>query len=82
MERYSTMYPRGQPNLSDNLVMAYVDSLHATSIVPGSATSRRVPAAQRHDPTRECNVCVAPTSNSSESELAPCHRGADAQRRA
>jgi hypothetical protein len=37
--------------------------------------------AQRHDPTRECNVCVATTSSSSELEPAPRHRGADDQRR-
>jgi hypothetical protein len=82
MERYSTMYPRGQPGLPDDPVTAYVDSLCATSIVPGSTTTRRAAAAQRHDPTRECNACMAPASSSSESEHAPRHRGADAQRRA
>jgi hypothetical protein len=41
MERYSTMYPQGQPGLPDDLVTAYVDSLRATSIVPGSTTTRR-----------------------------------------
>jgi hypothetical protein len=65
MEWYSTMYPRGQPGLPDDPVTAYVDSLRATSIVHGSATTRRAPTAQRHDPTRECKVCVAPTSSSS-----------------
>jgi hypothetical protein len=37
---------------------------------------------RHHDPTRECNVCVAPASSSSESEPAPRHRGADDQQRA
>jgi hypothetical protein len=82
MERYSTMYPHGQPSLPDDPVTAYVDSLRAASIVPGSTTTRRVPTAQRHAPTRECNICVAPASSGSESEHAPRHRGADAQRRA
>jgi hypothetical protein len=82
MERYTTMYPHGQPGLPDDPVMACVDSLRATSIVPGSTITRRAPAARCHDPTRECNVCVALASNSSESEHAPRHRGADAQRRA
>jgi hypothetical protein len=35
MERYSTMYPRGQPGLPDDPVTAYVDSLRATSIASG-----------------------------------------------
>jgi hypothetical protein len=50
MERYSTMYPRGQPGLPDDPVTAYVDSLRATSIVPGSTTTRRAPTARCHDP--------------------------------
>jgi hypothetical protein len=37
---------------------------------------------RNHDPMRECNVCVASSSRSSEPEPAPRHRGADAQRRA
>jgi hypothetical protein len=81
MERYSTMYPRGQPGLPDDSVTAYVYSLRATSIVPGSTTTWRAPTA-RHHAHKECNVCVAPASSSSESEHAPRHRGADAQRRA
>jgi hypothetical protein len=60
MGRYSTMYPHGKPGLLDNPVTAYVDSIRATSIVPGSATTRRAPTAQCQDPTRECNICVAP----------------------
>jgi hypothetical protein len=50
MEWSSTMYPHGQPGLPDDPVTAYVDSLRVTSIVPGSASTRRVPAARRHDP--------------------------------
>jgi hypothetical protein len=41
MERYSTMYPHGQPGLPDDPLTAYVDSLCATSIVPESATTQR-----------------------------------------
>jgi hypothetical protein len=37
---------------------------------------------QQHDPTRECNVCVASASSSSEPVSAPRHRATDAQRRA
>jgi hypothetical protein len=39
MERYTAMYPRGQPGLPDDLVMAYVDSLHATGTASGSTTT-------------------------------------------
>jgi hypothetical protein len=82
MERYSTMYPRGQPSLPDDPVTTYIDSLRATSVIPGSTTTQRAPTARRHDPTRECNVCVAPASSNFESEQAPHHRGADDQQRA
>jgi hypothetical protein len=51
------MYHQGQPGLTDDPVTAYVDSLRATSIVPGTATTRRAPTMQRHDATRESNVC-------------------------
>jgi hypothetical protein len=50
MERYSTMHPQGKPGLPDDLVTAYVDSLRATSIVPGSRTTRRASTTRRHDP--------------------------------
>jgi hypothetical protein len=36
---------------------------------------------QHHDPTWDCNICVASASSSSEPELAPHHRAADAQQR-
>jgi hypothetical protein len=75
------MYPRGQPGLSDDPVMAYVNSLCTAGAAPGSTTTRRAPT-RRHDPTRECNVCVATASSSFESEPAPHHHGADNQRRA
>jgi hypothetical protein len=81
MERYTTMYPRGQPGLPDDPVTAYVNGLRTTGAASGSPTTRRAPTVRRHDPTRECNVCVAPASSSSESEPVPRHRGADAQRR-
>jgi hypothetical protein len=82
MERYTAMYPRGQPGLPDDPVTAYVNDLHTTSDAPGSLTTQRALTARRHDPTRECNVCVATASSSSESEPAPRHHGTDAQRRA
>jgi hypothetical protein len=82
MEWYTTTYPHGQPGLPDDPVTAYADSLRATSIIPRPTTTQRAPTTRRHDPTQECNICVAPASSSSESEPTPRHRGADAQRRA
>jgi hypothetical protein len=81
MGRYTAMYPRGQPGLPDDPVTAYIKNLRATSAAPRSTTTPRARTTRRHDPTRECNVCVASTSRSSESELAPRHHAADAQRR-
>jgi hypothetical protein len=43
MERYTVMYPRGQPGLPDDPVTAYVNDLRATHMSPGSATARRAP---------------------------------------
>jgi hypothetical protein len=40
MERYTAMYPRGQPGLSDDPVTAYINSLHTTDTAPGSTTTR------------------------------------------
>jgi hypothetical protein len=82
MERYTAMYPRGQPGLPDDPVTAYVNNLRATGAAPGSTTTERARTTRRHDPTLECNVCVASASSSSEPEPAPRHRAADAQRRA
>jgi hypothetical protein len=62
--------------------MAYVNNLRATSAAPGSTTTRRTQTTRQRDPTQECNVCLASASSSSEPESAPCHRAADAQRRA
>jgi hypothetical protein len=76
------MYPRGQPGLPDDPVTSYVSGLRTTGASLGSPTTRRAQTARHHDPTRECNVCVATASSRSESEPAPHHRGADAQRRA
>jgi hypothetical protein len=70
------------PGLPDDLVTAYVDNLHTTGAAHGSTTTRRARTTRRHDPTRECNVCVASSSSSSEPELAPRHRDTYAQRRA
>jgi hypothetical protein len=76
------VYPHGQPDLPDNPVTAYVNNLRATGAAPGSMMTRRARTMRQHDPTRECNVCVASASSNSELKLAPCHRVADAQRRA
>jgi hypothetical protein len=65
MERYTAMYPRGQPGLLDDPVTAYVNSLRTTGAAPRSTTTRRARTARRHDLTRECNVCVATASSSS-----------------
>jgi hypothetical protein len=35
MERYTAMYPRGQPGLPDDPVMANVNNLHATGATLG-----------------------------------------------
>jgi hypothetical protein len=40
-ERYTAMYPRGQPGLPDDPVMAYVNNLRATGAAPGSTATRR-----------------------------------------
>jgi hypothetical protein len=40
MERYTVMYPRGQPGLPDDPVTAYVNDLRATDAVPGSTILR------------------------------------------
>jgi hypothetical protein len=41
MERYTAMYPRGQPGLPDDPVTAYVNDLRTTGATPGSLTTRR-----------------------------------------
>jgi hypothetical protein len=40
MEQYTAMYPYGQPGLPDDPVTAYVNNLHATGVIPGSAVTR------------------------------------------
>jgi hypothetical protein len=65
MYRYTTMYPHGQQGFPDDPVTSYVDALRASYTTPGSATARRAPPAPAHDFTRECFVCVAPSSSSS-----------------
>jgi hypothetical protein len=82
MERYTTMYPRGQPGLPDDPVTSYVNNFRTIGTTPGSTTNRRARITRRHDPTWECNICVASASSSSEPKPAPRHRGANAQRRA
>jgi hypothetical protein len=73
MERYTAMYPRGQPGLPDDPVTAYINSLHTTGAAPRSPTTRRAPTERHHNPTQECNVCVDNASSSFESEPAPRH---------
>jgi hypothetical protein len=82
MEQYTLMYPCGQPDLPGDPVTTYVNNLYTTGAAPGSTTTWRVRITRHHDPTRECNVCVASTSSRYEPEPGPRHRGADAQRRA
>jgi hypothetical protein len=82
MERYTAMYPRAQPGLPDDPVTAYVNGLCTTGAAPGSTTTQRAQTGRHHDPTRECNVCVATASSSSESQPAPRHLNVDDQRRA
>jgi hypothetical protein len=77
MERYTAMYTCGQLGLPDDPVTVYVNGLHTIGAAPGSMTTQRARTARHHDPTRECNVCVATASSSSKSEPAPRHRGAD-----
>jgi hypothetical protein len=81
MERYTAMYPHGQPFLPNDPVTAYVNSLRTAGAAFGSTTTRRAGTMRRHDPTQECNICVATASSSFESEPAPRHRGTDDQRR-
>jgi hypothetical protein len=40
MERYTAMYPRGQPSLPEDPVTAYVNDLCAIGAAPGSTTTR------------------------------------------
>jgi hypothetical protein len=82
MERYTAMYPRGQPGLPDNPVTAYVNNLRATSATATSMTTQRRPTTLPRDPMRECNVCVASASSSSDLESSSRHRATDTQRRA
>jgi hypothetical protein len=56
MERYTAMYPRGQPGLPDDPMTAYVNNLRATGAAPGSTTTRRARTTWQRDPTRDCNV--------------------------
>jgi hypothetical protein len=51
MERYTAMYPCGQPGLPDDPMTAYVNSLCTTGAAPGSTTTRKAWTARRHDPT-------------------------------
>jgi hypothetical protein len=81
MERYTVMHPRGQPGLPDDPATAYVNNLRTIGAAPGSLTTWRARTTRRHDPTRECNVCMASSSSSSELEPASRHHDAYAQRR-
>jgi hypothetical protein len=79
MERYTAMYPRGQPGLLDDLVTTYVDALRASRTTPGSATAQRAHRVL----ACECFVCVASASSSSnDAKPAPHHRATATQHRA
>jgi hypothetical protein len=43
MERYTAMYPRGQPSLPDDPVTAYVNNLRTTGTTSGFAMTQRAP---------------------------------------
>jgi hypothetical protein len=73
------MYPHGQPDLPDDPVTANINSLRTTGAAPGSTTTQRARTTRRHDPTQECNICVATASSRSESEPALHQRGVDDQ---
>jgi hypothetical protein len=62
--------------------MAYINNLHVTSALSGSTALRRTPTTRQHDPTSECNVCMASALSSSDPEPALRQHAADAQRRA
>jgi hypothetical protein len=50
MERYTAMYPRGQPGLPDDPVTAYINSLRTTGAAPGPPTTQRAPTARCQTP--------------------------------
>jgi hypothetical protein len=80
MERYTVMYPRGRPDLTNDPVTTYVNDLRRSGAALGSTTTRRARTTRRHDPSWECNVCVASASSSSEPEPTPRHHAVDVQR--
>jgi hypothetical protein len=41
MERYTAMYPHGQPGLPDDPMTAYINNLRVTGATPGSTTTQR-----------------------------------------
>jgi hypothetical protein len=82
MERYIAMYPRGQSGLPDDPVTAYMNDLRAICVASGSATTLRALSMRLRDTTRECFVCVASASSSSDLEPSPCHCATNAQRSA
>jgi hypothetical protein len=82
MERYTAMYPCGEPGLPNDPVTAYVNNLRVIGTAPRSVTTRGARTTRCYDPTCECNVYVASSSSSSEPEPATRHRGPDAQRHA
>jgi hypothetical protein len=52
VERYTVMYPHGQPILPDDPVTAYINNLRATGAAPRSMTTRRTRTTWQRDPTR------------------------------
>jgi hypothetical protein len=82
MERYTVMYPRRQPGLPDDPVTAYVNNLRTTGAASGLATTRSTTTTRQRTTTRECIVCVALASSSSNPEPTPHCLATDAQQRA
>jgi hypothetical protein len=81
IERYTAMYPRGQPGLPNDPMTAYMNDLRATRITSGTTIARRTPLTRSHDPMRECFFCmVLDSGSSSELELAPHHHTTNDQR--
>jgi hypothetical protein len=70
MERYTTMYPRGQPGLPDDPMTAYVNDLCSTGAASGSTMTQRARTTRRHDPRRNAtSPWPPPRAASNRSQL-------------
>jgi hypothetical protein len=70
MERYTAMYPRGQPGLPDELVTAYVNGLRATRTTSGTVTTRSAPQAPARDSTHRLQAAL-PTRSQHHATVPP-----------